>query len=98
MYHANANVNLVVDNVIEIKGEIMINVDATCKKNHICEKDYIWNPATCSWESVKYLASIIDNSVIKGDKIIDAKEKKTISKDIICEIPFINYFSIIDSF
>ena len=69
-----------------------------CKKHHICEKDYIWNPATCSWESVKYLASIIDNSVIKGDEIIDAKEAKTISKDIICEIPFINYFSIIDSF
>ena len=19
------------------------------KKHHICEKDYIWNPATCSW-------------------------------------------------
>ena len=19
-----------------------------CKKHHICEKDYIWNPATCS--------------------------------------------------
>ena len=24
-------------------------------KKHICEKDYIWNPATCSCESGKYL-------------------------------------------
>ena len=24
-----------------------------CKKYHICEKDYIWNPATCSCKNVK---------------------------------------------
>ena len=22
-----------------------------CKKNHICEKDYVWNPATCICEN-----------------------------------------------
>ena len=32
-----------------------------CKKHHRCEKDYTWNPATCSCENGKYLASIIDN-------------------------------------
>ena len=47
-----------------------------CKKDHICEKDYIWNPPTCSYESGKYLASIIDNSVITYDEITDVKEKK----------------------
>ena len=26
-----------------------------CKKRHISEKDYIWNPATCSCENGKYL-------------------------------------------
>ena len=26
-----------------------------CKKYHICEKDYIWNPATCSCEKEKFL-------------------------------------------
>ena len=45
-----------------------------CKKHHICEKDHIWNPASCSCKNDKYLASIIDDSVITCDEIIDAKE------------------------
>ena len=60
-----------------------------CKKHHICKKDYIWNPATCSCKNGKYLASIIDNSVITCDQIIDAdgetksydEETKTIPKN-----------------
>ena len=28
------------------------------KKHHICENNYIWNPATCSFKNGKYLASI----------------------------------------
>ena len=56
-----------------------------CKKHHICEKDYIWNPATCSYKNGKYLASIIDDSMITCDEIIDAKETKSIPKNIICE-------------
>ena len=40
------------------------------------EKDYIWNPATCNSENGKYLASIIDDSVITCDEII--KETKII--------------------
>ena len=32
------------------------------KKRHVCEKDYTWNPATCSCENGKYLASIRDDS------------------------------------
>ena len=36
------------------------------------EKDYIWNPSTCTCENGKYLGSIIGDSVIKwnyaGDK------------------------------
>ena len=35
-----------------------------CKKHYICEKDHIWNPATCSYENGKYLASIIDNTQV----------------------------------
>ena len=58
-----------VENVIQIKSGITINID------HACEKDYIWNPATCSSENFKYLASIIDNSVITCDEIIDAEAK-----------------------
>ena len=31
MYHANANVDLMVENVIQAKSEIMINTDASVK-------------------------------------------------------------------
>ena len=64
-----------------------------CKKHQICEKDYIWNPATYSCKNEKYLASVIDDSVVTCDEIIDAdaegksndKETKTIPKNKICE-------------
>ena len=46
-----------------------------CKK-HIYEKEYIWNPAAYSCENRKYLASIIDDSVITRDEIIE--ETKTV--------------------
>ena len=87
MYHANVNINLMVENIIQIQSQIMINADTSPKK-HICEKDYIWNPATCSCKNGKYLASIIDNSVIMCDEIMDAKSKsnnketKTVSTNL----------------
>ena len=40
------------------------------EKHRVCEKDYIWNPATCSCENGKYIANIIDDSVITCDEII----------------------------
>ena len=46
-----------------------------CKRHHICEKDCIWNPATCSFKNGKYLGSIIDNSVIAFDEIIEVEAK-----------------------
>ena len=39
----------------------------------MCEKDYIWNHATCSCKYAKYLASIISDSVIACDEIIPAE-------------------------
>ena len=51
-----------------------------CKKHHICEKDYIWNPALCSFENGKYLASFMDDSVIPCDEIIDAEATRTMKK------------------
>ena len=45
------------------------------KKHHIFEKDYIWNPPICSCENSKYLASIIGNSVIMCDEIIEVEAK-----------------------
>ena len=49
-----------------------------CKKHHIREKDSIWNPDTCCCENGKYLASIIDDSVITCDETIE-KETKTVT-------------------
>ena len=43
----------------------------------LCEKDHIWNPATCSCENGKYLASIVDDSVIMSDKIIGSFDEET---------------------
>ena len=54
-----------------------------CKKHHICEKDYIWNPSTCICENGKSLVSIMDDSVIVCDEVIEKtiptnfNEKKT---------------------
>ena len=49
-----------------------------CKKCHVCEKAYIWNPSICSCKKVKHLASIIDNSVIRCDEVIE-EETKTLT-------------------
>ena len=46
-----------------------------CKKHHICEKEYVCNPATCDCENGKYLASIMDDSY---DEKINFNEKKAI--------------------
>ena len=43
-----------------------------CKKFHVHEKDYVWNPDTCNWENRKYFASIMVDSAIICDEIVDA--------------------------
>ena len=43
-----------------------------CK--NVYEKGHIWNPATCSCESGKYLANIMDGSVIMFNEIIEEAE------------------------
>ena len=42
-----------------------------CKKIHVCEKGYVQNPAKCNCENGKYLESIIDDSTIIIDEIIN---------------------------
>ena len=59
------------ENVIQVSGGIMMNVDE-CKNIIYVKKNYIWNPATCSCKNGKYLASIMDDSAITFDEIIDA--------------------------
>ena len=44
-----------------------------CKKCHVCEKGYVWNLATCSYENGYYLESFLDDSAIICDKVIDVE-------------------------
>ena len=47
------------------------------KKCHACAKDYGWNHSTCNCEDGKYLASILDNSVIMCDEVIESYYEET---------------------
>ena len=46
-----------------------------CKKRDVCEKDYIFNPAKGSCENGKYLASILGDSAITCDEIIESYDE-----------------------
>ena len=70
------------------------------------KKDYIWNPAICSYKNSKYVGSIIEDSVITCDeikettktvprKILSTKSTSTIFYILVAF--FINYRSIFDS-
>ena len=48
-----------------------------CKKHHVCGKDYIWNPSTRGCENRKYLASIMGDSVITYDEVIESYDEET---------------------
>ena len=58
------------ENIIQVNGGIAINVDVSVK-NIIYVKKYIWSPSTCICENGKYLPSIMDDSVIMCDEIIE---------------------------
>ena len=75
MYHTSVNVNLMVENVIRITIGITINVGMNPKERSACKQDYISNPPTCSFESGRYLKSIIDSSIITCDKMTDTAAK-----------------------
>ena len=82
-----------------------------CKKQNICEKDYIWDSPTCGCENGKYQPSIIDDSTIMCDEVkelynkdVEAKlyhETNLNEKKATCKMQniyiFINSHSIIDS-
>ena len=44
-------------------------------KHHICQKDYVWNPAICNCKNEKYLASIMGDSAITCDEIIESYDE-----------------------
>ena len=53
-----------------------------CKKHYKYQNDYVWNPALCNSENGKYLASIVGDTVIICNEIIDVKETKFNEKNL----------------
>ena len=56
-----------------------------CKECHTCKKDYSWNPNTCICENSRHLESILDDSVIVCDEIINVAE--SVSTNVTNTIP-----------
>ena len=58
---------------------------ASVKNVMFKKKDHVWNPATCNCQNGKYLASIISDSTIMSDEIIEVptnlNEKKKKKKN-----------------
>ena len=76
MHHVNINVNLMEQNIVHINGGITINVIVNVKKHHMCEKDYVWNPATWNCENGKCLTSIMDDSGIICDEVVKSCDEE----------------------
>ena len=57
--------------IFQIKNNIMINVNVSVKSILGVKKGYNWNPSRCICENSRYLKSIIDNSVIVHNEIIN---------------------------
>ena len=52
-----------------------------CKKRHVCEKDYLWSPTTCNCKNGKCLPSIVVDSAIICDDIIESyKEERNFNE------------------
>ena len=49
------------------------------------EKDYIWNPATCSCQNGKYLISIFEDLVIMCHEIEETIPTRFNEKNITCK-------------
>ena len=69
-----ANVNSIVQHVIQIKNGIIKHVNMNVKIMVSAKKDYIWNPSTYICENSKYLKSIANTSVITCDEIISVMD------------------------
>ena len=64
-------------NVIQIKSRtaICVNVSLKIKKIHLCKNDCVWNPSIRFCKTDEYLKSIIIDSVLTCDKVIEKVTK-----------------------
>ena len=88
-------------NVIQINGGITINVDLSVK-NVIYVKMIMFGAFYMQLQNEKYLASIMDDSAIACDEVIESnnKETKTISTKFnenkaICEVQNIYFYTLL---
>ena len=51
-----------------------------CKKRQLCEKNHVWNSATCIYKNGKYLASIMDDSEVIYDEVIQWRNRNSSNK------------------
>ena len=63
------------ETVIQMNCGIMINVDVSVI--NVCKKDYVQNATTCNCENGKFLASIMDDSAIMCDEVIESYNEET---------------------
>ena len=65
----------------------------------MCERGYIWNPATCSFKNGKYVRNTIDFSVITCDEIIEKTKaiptKSTSTKTVLTKCTSTNFYTLI---
>ena len=78
--HTNINVNLMVKSVIQVKREIAKMLMRVQKASHIWKK--IFGILLHVAEKKFYLVSIIEDSVITCDEIIDAEETVTVTTNL----------------
>ena len=60
--------------VSQTNDGITINVELSVKNIYV--KNIVWNPVTCNCESGKYLASIMDDSVITCYEVIELSDEE----------------------
>ena len=67
------------ENVVQINGGIMVNVDVSVK-NVMYVKKIVWNHSTCDSENEKYLGTIIYDSAIMCNGIIESYKENAEAK------------------
>ena len=72
IYHVNVNVDLMKENVIQINGERITNVNVSVR--NVMNVKTI-NSAICNCENGKYLASIMDYSAITCHEVIESYDQ-----------------------
>ena len=60
----------------QMKNGIVINFNVSVKNTVSAERDYRWNPSTCTsiFENSRYLISVVDDPAIACDKIMSVKD------------------------